>query len=231
MLTAVEVPAASPANPFIGLRRFEIADSPLFFGRNEQSYELLRRLDLLHFVAVIGPSGCGKSSLVRAGVLAALAQGYLGEGGPWKLVALQPGADPVREWTRQLTPYLRSGKPPDDLLERPAEALDTSTGKIAILVDQFEELFQFSDRTGRTDEVATFLRAMLATGAPDARIYVLLTMRSEYLIRCALYPELAEAINEGLYLVPRMTREQMRQAIVAPVKKAGATITDRKSVV
>src|SRR5262249_15936639 len=113
----------------------------------------------------------------------------------------------------------------DDLLKRPADALDASSGKIAILVDQFEELFQFSDRTGRTDEVATFLRAMLATGAPDAKIYVILTMRSEYLVRSALYPELAEAINEALYLVPRMTREQMRQAIVAPVKKAGATVT------
>src|SRR5436190_11089079 len=220
-------PAAPVAagNPFVGLRRFEIGDSALFFGRNEQSYELLRRLDLLHFVAVIGPSGCGKSSLVRAGVLAALQQGYLAEGGPWKIVILQPGGDPVGEWTRHLTPHLRHGADAGLLLTSPIEALDTAGGKIVILVDQFEELFQFSDRTGRAEEVETFLRAMLSMGAPDAKIYLILTMRSEYLVRCALYPQLAEAINEGLYLVPQMTREQMRQAIVAPAKTAGAAIT------
>ena len=218
-------PPAAIGNPFVGLRRFDIGDSALFFGRNEQTYELLRRLNLLHFIAVIGPSGCGKSSLVRAGVLATLQQGYMAEGGPWKIVMMQPGLDPVGEWKRQLTPYLRSGMDASLLLERPAEALDASTGKIAILVDQFEELFQFSDRTGRAKEVEAFLNAMLSMGAPDGKIYLILTMRSEYLVRCAMYPLLAEAINEGLYLVPRMTREQLRQAIVAPTQKAGAAIT------
>jgi len=221
-------PSGAPAtvdNPFVGLRPFDIGDSALFFGRNEQTYELLRRLNLLHFIAVIGPSGCGKSSLVRAGVLATLQQGYMAEGGPWKIVMMQPGLNPAGEWKRKLTSHVQPGMDASMLLDRPAKALDTTTGKIAILVDQFEELFQFCDRTGRAHEVEAFLNAMLSMGAPDGKIYLILTMRSEYLVRCAVYPALAEAINEGLYLVPRMTREQLRQAIVAPTQKAGATIT------
>jgi len=182
----VSAPAAE-GNPFIGLRRFEVEDSPLFFGRNEQSYELLRRLDVLHFVAVIGPSGCGKSSLVRAGVLATLKQGYRSEGGAWNIVMLQPGNDPLSEWMRHLSPLLRKGSNDGDLLTRPAEALDTSHGKIVILVDQFEELFQFGERMNRPKDVETFLRAMLSMGAPDAGIYLMLTMRSDYLVRCALH--------------------------------------------
>src|SRR5687767_6643007 len=106
----MSAPAASvTGNPFIGLRRFEMEDSALFFGRTEQSYDLLRRLALLHFVAVMGPSGCGKSSLVRAGVLASLQQGYLAEEGPWTIVTLQPAADPLEEWKRSLTPHLKPG--------------------------------------------------------------------------------------------------------------------------
>jgi hypothetical protein len=31
-------------------------------------------------------------------------------------------------------------------------------------------------------------------------------------------PGLAEAINEGIYLLPRMTREQLRAAIASDVK-------------
>src|SRR5689334_12750874 len=103
-------------NPFLGLRRFEKENSKLFFGRNDQSYDLLRRLNELHFVAVIGPSGCGKSSLVRAGVMAALQQGYREDGGPWKIVSLQPGDAPLQEWRRALSPYVRDAASPQ-LLE------------------------------------------------------------------------------------------------------------------
>jgi hypothetical protein len=217
--------ARTASNPFLGLRRFEIDDTALFFGRDDQTFDLLRRLRLLHFIAVIGPSGCGKSSLIRAGVLAALRNGYWEAGKSWKIAMLQPGNGPLEAWTTELKRYLRPGLEPSKLLEDPAAALDTSNGRIVILVDQFEELFEFGKRTGRGRDVQTFLEAMLATGARDSNIYVIFTMRSEYLAQCALYPKLSEAINEGLYLVPRMTRDQMREAIVRPIQISGSAIT------
>ncbi len=213
------------ANPFIGLRPFDIDDADRFFGRNTQTYELLRRLHTLHFVAVLGPSGCGKSSLIRAGVLAALRNGYLAEDGDWRIAMLEPGADPLAAWTRHLTPYLKPGRTTDDLLEDPATTLDTTHGPLVILVDQFEDLFRYGSRFNKATEVGRFVRAMLATGQRDARIFLILTMRSEYLPHCAAYADLAGAINEGLYLVPRMTREQMRQAIVGQVRAGGGAIT------
>jgi hypothetical protein len=73
--------------------------------------------------------------------------------------------------------------------------------------------------------VQQFIDAMLATGRADARIYLILTMRSEYLPECAVYADLAAAINEGLYLVPRMDREQMKQSIVGQVRTGGAAIS------
>jgi energy-coupling factor transporter ATP-binding protein EcfA2 len=215
---------ADAANPFIGLRPFDIDDADRFFGRNTQTYELLRRLHTLHFVAVLGPSGCGKSSLIRAGVLSALRNGYLTEDGDWSIAILEPGADPLRSWTRHLTPFLKPGRSPGDLLTDPAAALDTTRGPLVILVDQFEDLFRYGARLHRTAEVAQFVRAMLSTGH-DPRVYLMLTMRSEYLPQCANYAELAAAINEGLYLVPRMDREQMKQAIVGQVRAGDGAIT------
>ena len=108
---------------------------------------------------------------------------------------------------------------------RPRACLDSRTGPIAILVDQFEELFQFVARTGRTHDAQAFVESIIRTGAPDARVYTILTMRSEYLAQCAEYPLLADAINSGLHLVSRMTPAQVREAIVTPVHKAGAAIT------
>jgi hypothetical protein len=154
-----------------------------------------------------------------------LRNGYWDDGKSWKIAMLQPGNGPLEAWTTELKTYLRPGAEPSKLLEDPAAALDTSNGRIVILVDQFEELFEFGKRTELRRDVQTFLEAMLATGARDSNIYVILTMRSEYLAQCALYPRLSEAINEGLYLVPRMTRDQMREAIVCPIQISGSAIT------
>ena len=49
-------------------------------------------------------------------------------------------------------------------------------------------------------------------------------MRSEYLGAAALIDGLAEAINKGLYLTPRMSREQVREAIVGPAAVCGFAI-------
>ena len=213
------------SNPFVGLRRFDLTDSHLFFGRDEQTYHLLRRLRLMHFLAVIGPSGCGKSSLIRAGVMAALRDGFLADDGDWRLVTLQPGNGPLEAWVEALRPYVRPGTADEAIVADPAAALDTRSGPIAILVDQFEELFQFVARTGKTNDARAFVESIIRTGAPDARVYTILTMRSEYLAQCAEYPLLADAINSGLHLVSRMTPAQVRDAIVMPVHNAGAAIT------
>ena len=41
------------------------------------------------------------------------------------------------------------------------------------------------------------------------------------------YPGLPEALNDGQYLVPRMTRDELRSAITGPVAVAGAEIAPR----
>ena len=60
---------AQKTNPFPGLRPFEMQEKYLFFGREDQTVELLKRLGQARFMAVVGTSGSGKSSLVRAGLL------------------------------------------------------------------------------------------------------------------------------------------------------------------
>jgi hypothetical protein len=58
-------------------------------------------------------------------------------------------------------------------------------------------------------------------------IYVVLTMRSDYLGDCAQFRDLPEAINDGQYLIPRMTRGERREAITGPVAVGGAQMTPR----
>ena len=63
--------------PYKGLAPFEIDDAECFFGREQLVAELVARLVGTRLLGVVGPSGSGKSSVVRAGLLPALAGGAL----------------------------------------------------------------------------------------------------------------------------------------------------------
>jgi hypothetical protein len=97
-----------------------------------------------------------------------------------------------------------------------------------VLVDQFEEIFPYRKRRVAEDGgaeadrfVALLLRAVQQTEIP---IYVILTMRSDYLGQCSIFRDLPEALNNGHYLVPRMTRHQLQEAIESPLETVGAAV-------
>src|SRR5580693_6551324 len=83
-------------NPFPGLRPFEPDEDHLFFGREQEIDELLRRLRTTRFLMVVGSSGTGKSSLVRSGLIPALQGGFmLKAGSNWRMIIFRPGGDPI----------------------------------------------------------------------------------------------------------------------------------------
>jgi energy-coupling factor transporter ATP-binding protein EcfA2 len=86
---------SSTINPFPGLRPFRQDEDYLFFGREEQTMELLQRLGSHRFVAVVGTSGSGKSSLVRCGLISELLGGkMLQAGASWEIAVTHPGGNP-----------------------------------------------------------------------------------------------------------------------------------------
>src|SRR5688572_22156928 len=79
------------SSPFPGLRPFEPEESELFFGREDDIQDILDRLRRTHFLAVVGSSGCGKSSVVRAGVVASLQDGFMADAdAPWRIAIMRP---------------------------------------------------------------------------------------------------------------------------------------------
>ena len=236
-------------NPFPGLRPFEDDQEELFFGRERHIDDLLGRLRRRRLIAVVGTSGSGKSSLVRAGLIPRLHGGSMaGAGSRWWIALMRPGHAPIATLADTLEQTGLLGTDGDErmrvafaraTLERGAlgliECIEHSPRKpgdnVLIVVDQFEELFRFAQRAeGERDagEAAAFVRSLLAAAAdPNLPIYVVITMRSEFLGDAARFRNLPETINDGLYLVPRLTRDQLRQAIEGPVGVVGAAISPR----
>jgi WD40 repeat protein len=229
------------ANPFPGLRPFEEDEAHLFFGREGQSDELLARLRRNRFLAVVGTSGSGKSSLIRAGLLPSLHGGFMASGAAsWQVACFRPGSDPIGNLAHALaevftsadetgieTTLRRSGL---GLFEAVREARLPAGQSLLVVVDQFEELFRFKQSVdaGRSGDAAAFVKLLLeATAQGEAPLYVALTMRSDYLGDCAQFRDLPERLNDAQYLIPRMTRDQRREAITGPVLVGGGRIAPR----
>jgi energy-coupling factor transporter ATP-binding protein EcfA2 len=230
-------------HPYPGLRPFRRDETDIFFGREEQTDELLTRLEHSSFLAVVGPSGCGKSSLVKAGMIAGLETGFMASAGArWRMAEMRPGNHPLRRLAAALTEEtaLREerGHDPDDVafllatLRRGplglAEVLRETPlpphTNLLVLVDQFEEIFRYQ-REGDAEEAGAFVKLLLETARQeDLPVYVVLTMRSDFLGRCALFRDLPEAMNDSQYLTPRLTREQRQASIVGPARVFGGNV-------
>ena len=108
--------------PYKGLATFDAEDAEYFFGRERLVAELVARLVGAPLLAVVGPSGSGKSSVVRAGLLPALAGGVLPGSDRWTQALIRPGEQPLRELRRATRRLAREWRG-------------------VLVVDQFEELF------------------------------------------------------------------------------------------
>jgi hypothetical protein len=248
---ATVMPQSQPFNPFPGLRPFEADEDYLFFGREKETDDLLRRLRSHRFLSVVGTSGSGKSSLVRSGLIPSLHSGFMATAGSsWRVALLRPGEDPIGRLAEGLDSPDVLGKPESALASTNRVLLEATLRRstlglvdavrqshisrqdnVLVLVDQFEELFRFRrkhDVEHSGDDAVAFVRLLLeAAGQNDLPIYVVVTMRSDFIGDCMDFPGLPEAVNDGQYLVPRMTRDELRLAITGPVAVGGATITPR----
>ncbi|MFE6775128.1 hypothetical protein [Streptomyces sp. NPDC057702] len=199
---------AAVRSPYRGLARFEPGDHARFFGRDQLTDELVRRVAGHRLVPVFGPSGSGKSSLLRAGLIPRLRQTPPGAGPrPAAIRVLTPGEHPVRAHATALTPRAAGSGP---------TGLDT-----VVVVDQFEEVFTLcADPVER----AEFIDLLLAAGRADSGLRVVLAVRADFYGRFLEHGPLATAAHEAGLPVGPMDSEELRAAIVGPATAEGLVV-------
>ncbi|HRI51356.1 MAG TPA: serine/threonine-protein kinase, partial [Pseudomonadota bacterium] len=232
---ALEEVNAAPAgavlvdgNPYRGLYPFESEHRGLFFGRAVEIRALIERLRIEPMVLVAGDSGVGKSSLCRAGVLAAVQAGALGQRS-FCTVSVVPGRRPLRALAEGLAaPLGQTGEAVVELLQRePGELLrqlhqrrgataDKAQG-VLLFIDQLEELLTLSD----PQEAATVSAVLGSLSAHSPGLRVLLTARGDFLTRLTALPGLGEELNRVVYILGALTRDGLREAILGPARVRG----------
>jgi len=94
---------------------------------------------------------------------------------------------------------------------------------LLVLVDQFEEIFTYAEAGNRqADEADALVNLLLtASNTPATNIFVILTMRTDFLGACTRFLDLPSAINRSLFLTPRLNRDQLAEAIAGPASLFG----------
>ncbi|MFF8769323.1 helix-turn-helix domain-containing protein [Kitasatospora sp. NPDC015120] len=206
--------------PYPGAEAFGPHQARWFAGRGETAAALLERLAERAGhgpLALVGASGAGTSSLLRAGLVPALRAGALRPDGgpPWRVAVCTPTAHPIAALRTALRTALPPGGPHG--AAGPGEE-PPAAGGLALIVDQFEEIF-----TRCTDERErrAFVRVLhaLATARPAA--LVVLGLRADFGERCLAQPGLPPVTGHGLFPLPAMTAAELRECITRPAAEAG----------
>ncbi len=212
--------------PYRGLERFDEEHAGLFFGREAEVARIMERLRAGRFAAVFGPSGSGKSSLVRAGVIPAVRAGAPALEG-MRVVVVTPGAAPLAALAAATGPggtgqSLDTAELAADERALAAGLEDGHEGPTLLVVDQLEELFTLCRDP---DERLAFLRALrYAAIVPGGHVSVIVAMRADFYHRLTECPPFALLASEQGHLVCPLSREELRQAIEEPARRAGLTL-------
>jgi DNA-binding SARP family transcriptional activator/WD40 repeat protein/energy-coupling factor transporter ATP-binding protein EcfA2 len=228
------VPAAVGVCPYRGLAWFDTVDADYFFGRERLVATLVARLAVARFVGVIGASGSGKSSLVRAGLLPALAGGALPGSAEWAIAVCTPGADPVAHLAGALGPVLHE---PEELVRRRLDANAEELARMArrasaaasgvrllLVVDQLEEIVTTCQDAGARQR---FVDAVVdAVSEPDGPLAIVPVVRADYYGALAVCPEFARLFEQSQVLVGAMTDSELRRAVVEPARRVGLVLEE-----
>ena len=226
-------PLDEPENPYKGLRAFGPADVGDFFGRERLVERLIARLGEPgtrgRFVAVVGPSGSGKSSVVRAGLVPALARGALPMSAEWFRIDMTPAPHPFEELeaalariaTDNVTGLLDVLLTPGGVRRAVQHILPDDQTQLLLVIDQFEELFTQVD----DDTAERFIDELVdVVTAPATRVRVVITLRADFYDRPLLHRGLGELLREGTEVVTPMSVGELGAAITGPASRVGVDV-------
>ncbi|MER6030462.1 WD40 repeat domain-containing protein [Streptomyces sp. NPDC001851] len=226
--------------PYRGLAAYRTEDAGWFFGREQDTAlligELSRCLDGDGLLILFGASGAGKSSLLRAGLLPALASGALPGSEKWPVAVLTPTADPVTALVHALCRTLSC---PLEMLQAAAGEGPDAFGavlrrhlpdgnRLMLVIDQFEELFTLVTDRHRSDLFLGALRAATSptTGGGGPLVIAVLGVRADFYQHCLDHPHLLAPVRRHQLVLPQMTSPQLARAIRKPAEAAGLQLEE-----
>ncbi len=234
--------------PFPGLESFSEDRADFFFGRQRETAELLVKFarpygQFCRWLQIEGNSGVGKSSIVQSGLIPAIRAGWLDENSDryhWHVWVMRPGTDACQSLVIQIA-NSDFAKAPPPLFDKRIEAILDPDGKdstdlafalklvlqkapkakVLLVIDQLEELITLTSKPKSRERFDNLLAAALTD--PDCPLYLVTTIRSDFMLHFAELPKLQALFNSSIqerYFLQPIGEIGLTDVIKTPVRRA-----------
>lgn len=227
-------------NPYVGLKSYDVDESPIFCGRKDLTYDIIEKISEKHrdnqepTLLILGESGSGKSSLVKAGLIPYF-QNTSGEEIKYEAHVISPSefrGDIYNGLVDRLLSFypdiadnpvcadLKNGVDDNFKFEYLAYAIQNSNppARPILILDQFEELF--SDNLITEDDRIRTIR-LLRGIASTHTVWLIMSMRNDFYSRFTSYPDLGVLKNDALVVdIPNVSASDVLEIIEEPARKA-----------
>jgi dipeptidyl aminopeptidase/acylaminoacyl peptidase len=227
--------------PFPGLRPFKYTETHLYFGQDPITQRVLSQLIDHKFVAILGGAGVGKTSFINCGLKPYFYSGIVGSTNTdWHIIHTRPSNNPIRNLAEAINKdeivenqtednsiqaqinynVLKRGK--SGLIELLKQLKPEKKDKYLIIIDQFEDIFRFKNlrnESGLSEDAFEYVNILMHTiQQKEIPVYLTIVVRSDFADDCLRFPYFSNLINRSNVLVPRLTRDQLREVVSGPLE-------------
>ena len=208
-------------NPFVGLAKFEEKNKLFFFQREKDVENSIRIIQEKKLLVLSGPTGCGKSSLINAGLIPRLKNGFPGRfGNEWAICKFRPSLSLLTNFCNALSngELNHNNKPNPSDFNRYLKLMDEgaiglkkiyqessikSNKNLLIIIDQIEDLFNFEDEIDNKIDYKEFIFNTISRASQfeDTPIYFCISIQEKFSKNLTNYNSIQEIISGSEYKI------------------------------
>lgn len=200
-------------SPFKFLDAYGKEDKAIFFGREEETFELYERMKETNLVLLYGASGTGKTSLINCG----LANQF--ESTDWNPVFIRlKGNDMISTLKQALHEHCIHKLDENASIISLVKSLYKDYFKpVYLIFDQFEELFILLNK----DQQKAFFEELYKLLEANLQCKVLISMREEYIAYLSEYEDIIPNLFDNRLRVEKMNSTNLKDVIIKTTQKYG----------
>ncbi|MCW5202663.1 HEAT repeat domain-containing protein, partial [Desulfobulbus sp. US4] len=212
--TASRQQAGSGFQPYIGLRPFTEQEKDRFFGRSNETSILLDKIRANRLTLLLAASGVGKSSLLQAGIMPELRTDSNIELIYYNVWSASPQA-----FKQAVSEHYGESYKEVSLKSILRSCTLFSSGQLILLLDQFEELFNYHRFKPEFQPfIEELSAAVLDRSLPVSFVF---SMREDFALELNSFKDSLPGVFDNYFRLEKLTCEQAREAIEKPLEGTG----------